>query len=419
MMVFVSSNRSYIYIFATILQICNLIIARPAYTTIKIMIKLLIDPQIFHEQKFGGISRYHVETLNILSRQNQVKIELPIFFSSNKHYLDSDISINAYQKKNKYLIKFSKLFRAYKPKNLKKRNILSTVQLLEKQDFDIFVTTYYDPYFLKSIGSKPFVLTVHDMIHELLPQYSEGQEHIIRNKKLLIEKADAIIAVSENTKADILKLYPHISPKKIKVIHLATSVSYDSLAIHMKLPPKYILFVGNRSLYKNFDFFIRTIASLLKAHSDLYLVCAGGNAFDTGELELINDLNISNLVIQKQFQDDELSTYYANASCFVFPSLYEGFGIPVIEAMACGCPVILGHHSSFPEIAGDAGIYFDINKAEDLLQKINRILTDPEYRSFYKKKGQVRASEFSWEKTAQACLELYQETASLKIKHMS
>ena len=224
-----------------------------------------------------------------------------------------------------------------------------------------------------------------------------------------MEKATKIIAISESTKADILDIYPHIDAGKIEVVYLAHSIKTVS-NIKSDLPKKYILFVGNRLFYKNFIFFLRAVSPILKANPDLYLVCAGGNAFNDEEQELINNLDVNSQILQKNFLDIELANYYQGAQCFVFPSAYEGFGIPVLEAMACGCPVILADHSSFPEVAGNAGIYFELNNAEDLSNKLNQLLENNNLRTEYKHKGLIQANKFNWQKTAEACLNIYKKS---------
>src|SRR5690606_18233537 len=138
---------------------------------------------------------------------------------------------------------------------------------------DLFIPTYYDIKFLEYLGDKPFVLTVYDMIHELFPDYLGHDIETVSNKKLLIEKAAKIISISESTKKDILAIYPHIPASKIEVVYLSYTLK-ENIDNSLTLPKKYILFVGNRGLYKNFVFFFEPIASFLKQSADLYLVCA-------------------------------------------------------------------------------------------------------------------------------------------------
>ncbi|SEA25808.1 glycosyltransferase family 4 protein [Pedobacter hartonius] len=370
------------------------------------MLKVLLDPQIFNVQNFGGISRYYTEILSALADEKSVSMTLPLLYTDNLHYKRSSLFNTSYQNENRFLIRYSKAFRSYQPRKLREKNSQNLVTLLKERLFDLFVPSYYDPYFLEYIGDKPFVLTVHDMINELFPHYFTEDKTTVPNKKLLMERAAKIIAVSENTRKDIIKLYPDIDASKIKVIHLAHGLAPDQRT-HVILPENYILFVGNRKLYKNFIFLLKSVKSLLNNTPGLQLLCAGGGDFDSDELQLIGELGLYEKVKQQNFEDPELPAYYKHAQCFVFPTEYEGFGIPVLEAMACGCPVVLGKHSSFPEVAGDAGIYFDLNSPQDLSSKIKYLLENEDTRREYKIKGLERSKLFSWEKNAHETLEVY------------
>ena len=358
--------------------------------------KILLDPQIFIYQRFGGISRYFTEVYILFKKKKNVEIDCPLLYTENLHLKEYSLFNNYRQKIVHLSLKLSftasqRIKEFYKIKSQEK-----TRQLLRKNQFDLFFPTYFDPYFLDDIGNTPFVLTVYDMINEILPHCYKNDTTTIPNKKLLMEKATKIIAISESTKQDIIRLYPHIEAKKIEVVYLGYTINADH-EVELPLPLNYILFVGNRQEYKNFIFFLKAVTPILKEDSSLYVVCAGGNQFTKIELDLINELGLSNQIIQRNFKDSELSTYYKKAKCFVFPSEYEGFGIPVLESMACGCPVVLANHSSFPEVAGDAGVYFELNNGQDLTNKIKQLLGDKMMRAQYSLKGQEQARKFSWE----------------------
>lgn len=368
--------------------------------------KILIDPQIFIDQKFGGISRYYTELYAALNNHKEAEISCPILHTDNIHFKESELYQNSFQKRNAFFIKISKLIRYFLPRKLKKRSAKRFINLVKEQDYDLVIPTYYNVDFLDFIGEKPFVLTVYDMIHEIFAEHFTNDKITVPNKKILIERATKIIAISESTKADILRIYPHINPSKIEVVYLSHSITFDNVP-KVSLPKNYILFVGNRGLYKNFIFFLNAVAPILKNYPDLTLICAGGSKFSEEETQLIESLGLTNKVIQQNFEDAELPAYYQHAKCFVFPSAYEGFGIPVLEAMACGCPVVLANHSSFPEVAGDAGVYFEINNQQDLKAKIESLLTNEALRKNYSLNGLTQVQKFSWEKTVKECYEIY------------
>ena len=371
------------------------------------MLKILLDPQIFNEQTFGGISRYYTEIYSEIKKRDHADIYCPLLYTDNIHFKESPLFLESFQFRMRMFIKYGKILRYFLPRKLKKRNRKLFTKLLQQEKFDVFVPTYYDTSFL-NVTQKPFVLTVYDMIHEIFPQYFLEDTVTVPNKKLLLEKASRVIAISKSTKNDILRIYPHIPADKIDVVPLSYAIKSPT-ENRPNLPNKYLLFVGNRSVYKNFTFFIKAIASLLVDDPELMLLCAGGNAFKDNELQIIAELGISNQVSQQNFEDNELYHYYKNALCFIFPSEYEGFGIPVLEAMACDCPVILANHSSFPEVAGEAGLYFELNNAGDLNAKVFSLVNDPELRNHYRELGLEQVKKFSWKKTADECLQVFKK----------
>ena len=201
--------------------------------------------------------------------------------------------------------------------------------------------------------------------------------------------------------------------KKIKVIYLGSSLNVDDSTIDdgqilNKLPEKYILFVGNRATYKNFTFFITSISSLLKSDKDLNLVCAGGSNFSLEEKELFSQLKISKKLFYFSINDKFLTVLYKNAVAFVFPSLCEGFGIPILESFSCGCPNILANTTSLPEIAKDAAIYFKPKDSNSILEAVSKVIYDNDLRQDLIYKGCERLKDFSWEKAVLETLRVYE-----------
>jgi glycosyltransferase involved in cell wall biosynthesis len=365
--------------------------------------KLLLDPQIFNLQRYGGISRYYTEVFSRLSTNND--IIFPSYSVQNIYFNKSKL-FTFRQKVYFFYIRILSKFKIRRLEKTNDRNFSFFKNKVSKQQFDLFVPTYYDSYFIDYIGSKPFVLTVYDMIYELFPDFFIYDKTVVPNKKYLMEKATRIIAVSKNTKKDILSIYPHIDSNKIDVVYHGCSIKVNKID-YVSLPEKYILFVGNRQNYKNFDFLVHSIKALLKNDDNLNLICAGGGNFNSSEKEMISTLGLESQIIQKYFSEDELGYFYNKAICFVFPSMYEGFGIPVLEAMTCGCPVVLAHHSSFPEVAGNAGVYFELNNSEDLKNKVDVLINNEILRNEYKLKGLEQIKKFSWDKAAIECLNVY------------
>lgn len=273
--------------------------------------------------------------------------------------------------------------------------------LLSKGKFDVFHPTYYNSSFLKDLpGNKPFVLTVHDMIHEL---YYDRQLECLHpetfHKSILIPRADHIIAISENTKKDILHFYPDIDKAKISVIYHGNSIVSTQRLSKRFVENKYILYVGGRKYYKNFIWMLKVIAPLL-VQENILLICAGGGYFDDYEQKNIEQCKLNNYVKHIEIDSDPvLQNLYEHAQFFIYPSQYEGFGIPILESFACKCPVVLSDSSSFPEIAGNAGLFFKSGNSEDLLTQSNLLIDNNELRADLITKGITRLKDFSWEKT--------------------
>lgn len=368
--------------------------------------RILFDNQIFHAQKFGGISRYFCELIKGVEEVFDIKADYFVGYTNNIHFNEAELVEGAgkylptgdYAGK-KVVVKFSRTL----------KNIHQSYAMKQKQ-YDVFVPTYYDPYFLNHIGDKPFVLTVHDMIHELFPHYFINEKSAeVPNKKLLIQKAKKIIAISESTKRDILKIYPEVDETKIEVVYLSHSIDEKQQLKGLALPEKYILFVGKRSGYKNFTFFLNAALQLVKADKQLNIVCTG-SPFSENEKSTFHKEGISNQIFHVSAADDDLKTLYSKAAVFVFPSEYEGFGIPILEAMASGCPVVASNASSFPEVAGDAALYFELNDSAGLTKAIEKVVYDTEVQKDLKSKGIRQAQKFSWNRTVSECIEVFKKT---------
>ena len=384
--------------------------------------KILYDHQMFYRQNYGGVSRYFCELMNQFSLDSEMSFmlalryvqndnleqfsELNQFWSNRYNFLYDNHFISSIQKK----IRFNALNFGL---NYIINNQAESVRLLKEQDFDIFHPTYYEPYFLKYLQKKPYVLTVYDMIHELFPKYFKGSDRTKVWKKQLIEDAGAIIAISQNTKQDIIK-FTDVDPNRVQVIHLGNPFEYvnepPQINTSLELPAfgkSYLLFVGGRPAYKNFNFFIESMAELLRKNEGLHVVCAGSLPFTNEEKQSFKNMNILHKVHHVKVNDIILKNLYKSARAFVFPSLYEGFGLPVLEAFSCGCPAILNNSSSLPEIGGDGAIYFEPWDSKSIICSVETVLFNEKYREDLIKKGSERLKFFSWNKTAISTKKVY------------
>ena len=283
-------------------------------------------------------------------------------------------------------------------------NKLNTFYNIKKNKFDVIHPTYYDPYVIKYANNVPLVITIHDMIHEKFPEYFNKYDTTSKNKKKYLLKSNAIITVSQKTKEDLLYFYPQIPEKKIFVIYHGNELS-SSGQINKK--ENYILFIGQRNGYKNFERFIKAVAPIL-IRFNLRLICIGP-LFTQNEYRILKQNNITDRAISTFISESDLQDIYAKALVFVFPSLYEGFGFPILEAFASGCPVILSCTSCFQEIAEDAAVYFDPYSIDDMRETIEKVLLNGLLQTKLVEKGYKRIRFFSWEKTVKQTYQIYSE----------
>ena len=386
-------------------------------------IRVLMDTQAFDMQTHGGISRCFVELMVHLPKD--INVKLPIIESRNiylreKGLVSGEDSYLKYCKGhptpiNRFFYKLTTNIRNGHFRDwdrMPRLSIFETERLLTKGDFDVFHPTYYDTYFLRKLGNKPFVLTVHDMISELYPSVYKFKDCQLYGKRKLIPLASHIIAVSEQTKQDIIKIF-NVPSEKISVIyHGANQTPYNPSGPH-NMYGRYILYVGERDMYKNFSKFVRDISPVLHRHSDLLVICTG-KPFEETEKRLLHEQRVFNKFIYKFVESQqELLDLYHYAIVFVYPSEYEGFGIPILESYKAGCPVLLNRASCFPEIAGDAAIYFDFNSCGNSLQdQIEDILTwSSSKKDELISKQYQRLLRYSWNKSAQELASIYRKVA--------
>jgi len=372
---------------------------------------ILFDNQIFTWQKFGGISRYFCELMKELNGHAEYK--LPLALSNNIY-----ISKKNLRKRHPFFpnIDFkgkTRLLNMFNTFNTFIFTILNRFVFIReaiKGKWDIIHPTYYDPFFLKYINGTPFVITVHDMVHEKF--FPRIHKKTIENKKKCIVHAERIIAISENTKKDIIEIY-NVNPDKIDVIYHGQSADPNVEQKVENLPTNYILFVGQRGFYKNFNRFAKAMSMIIKKYPEYHIVCTG-SPFTRDEKKMLLNYDIDDKTHQYFVNEKELTYLYKHATVFIFPSEYEGFGIPILEAFACGCPVALSNTSSFPEIAKDAGTYFDPLNVEDIEQALFRLIEDVGYREKCVMLGYQRVKNFSWKKMAQETLLTYNKAISEK-----
>jgi glycosyltransferase involved in cell wall biosynthesis len=263
------------------------------------------------------------------------------------------------------------------------------------------------------------VVTIHDMVFELFPQFYDELDFdsFRRRKRLSIQRADAVICVSDTTRRDVFRLYG-LDADKVHVVPNAYSdifrwVDCTDLPESIQIEQPFLLYVGNRARYKNFDVLAKAY-SLWHRRKEVALVLVGGRSVSKSEQRLMEELDIAKQVkLLRDIDDETLCRLYNRALGFVYPSVYEGFGMPLLEAMACGCPVIASRIPSTIEVAGDCPVYFETGKIEDLLRAFDVILSEGR-DSERVRAGLEMVKSYSWDKTAAQTLEVYRAIGTNK-----
>lgn len=349
--------------------------------------KIIYDNIIFSLQKAGGISLYWKE----LASRMVVSGQDISFYGYPNENIFSD-HFNTIQKKESFLWHGICRYMDFR------------VQIKDKS---IFHSSYYRVANQKNVVN---IITLHDFTYEY---YARGLRKYIHlwQKGRALEKGDGIICVSENTKKDLLKFYPFLPEEKIKVIYLGASDAFCVLSNPAKIllqhfreldGKRYILYVGDRKGYKNFNFLVKAFWKL----KDYTLVMVGGGALTKKESKKLT----MDYVHFQGLSAEELNILYNNAFCMVYPSLYEGFGIPVLEAMRAGCPVIAMNSSSIPEVAGNAAILLSVDSSSKELWEAIFALEKRDFRQSLVSDGLEQSGKFSWDKTYEETLNFYQYT---------
>ncbi len=373
--------------------------------------RLFIDGLIFARQQWGGISRVWEAYLRRLP-QHVERPRLLVPFRYRNPLLSNLLE----EQGDKYRVSTDFFYwpvRYFERISVRKRILRS---FYVDNSVDVFHSTFYS-----TVGGKKIkrVVTVHDMIPELFREQFRGKwQDLERSKKRrTLDRADKIISVSRHTKEDLLRLYPGIPEEKVEVIHhgLFPAGSGRGLSLEQvvqRLAPgydrpvergNYYLYVGNRGNYKNFQLLIRLVENNPHYRDALFL-CIGGE--DPSEVkQQLEDKKIKNFLFAGYAGDDELAVLYRNAAALVFPSRYEGFGLPVLEAMVHDCPVVCSDVSSLPEVGGDAAIYFNpgsIDSLHEALEKLSR-----GSREALLQKGKTNTQRFCWDRSTQRLVEIY------------
>lgn len=404
-------------------------------------IKIIIDGDVIadsYKDNRTGIFRVSLELFKILSKKNEIELfyshlsffdrptttkELNSFFREN-----SITVVEANRRIRRKFLPFrkEKLFKylyrkigVYNYQNILFKNIWKSAKVYHSTYYPINNVVNHYPNLKK-------VITVHDLIPILFPDLHFNSE-LIQEVINSIGDDGYAICVSENTKRDLLNYAPKINPDHVFVNLLAASKSlfyvcrnekkFSSVKKKYNLPEKYFLSVSTLEPRKNVDFVIRTFLKIIKENriSDLGLVLVGGKGWGYDKIfeEYQNAQELKDkIIITGRVPDEDLASLYSHAHSFYYMSLYEGFGLPPLEAMQCGVATVTSNTSSLPEVIGDAGIMLDPQDEKGLSKTMLDLYLDESLRQHYAKKGLERSKLFSWEKSANELVAIYEKISN-------
>ena len=383
----------------------------------KLPLPVFYDGQVFQTQAAGGISRYFCALIRQFANESRVQPILCAGISRNI-YLQELAREGAFPLKhlrrrdrlriNSFVSWLSKLW-----------GRLEFLRVRRRHGAVLYHPTYYeiDPFLVSRAAAT--VVTFYDMILERQEEFARPAARkvspLIAQKWDAFHRADAVLAISAATQADLEQFYPP-APGKITVTHLAAQLGEVAPAEAQTnpVPTPFFLFVGNRDGYKNGLAVLRAFALVARGKPDCHLVFFGGHPPRPEEGELIRQSPLAGRVHFRDGGDDQLSLHYRSAAALVYPSAWEGFGLPVLEAMELGCPVITARNSSLPEVGGDAVIYVAPENLEELARQMSLLLADPARKESLVQAGLAQSRKFSWQATAARTADVYEEVLTRK-----
>lgn len=365
------------------------------------MLRVVYDHQIFLLQKHGGISRYFAEIAERIPKRATMATRVVAPLHVNEYLQSSQVQTSG--------VFVNWRFRGSLRVQRAVNSLLASPMTRAVRP-DLVHWTYYSPARLASATRS--VVTVYDMIHELFPKAFHPDDPTSFNKRSCVEKADRVVCISESTRADLMRLFG-TPPSKIVVTPLACSPRFALVEDVPQSRPRcrpYVLYVGHRSGYKGYENALRAYAASARMRNEFDFVCFGGFEFGADEIALRASLALREDSVRRESGNDAaLALAYRHAHVFIYPSLYEGFGIPPLEAMASGCPVTCSNASSVPEVVGEAAELFDPCSVESIRTALERVCFDHSRRAQLIEAGRRRAALFSWDRCAEETAAIYRQ----------
>ena len=354
--------------------------------------RILVDPEIFQYGRCG-MTRYYAALCHGLKERGHTVI-IPLYLSGSDFIRGKFGEFLPLPKHPRFRFP-SRFINQFAMRAAKK----AYYEALRKGDYDIALVTspLYEDRFLDYVSGRPWVMVVHDTMRSIVTPDGllDPSGPLSDRLAYLARRASKVICISETTARDLQSL-AGIKPERLAVIHTGLLLTAkEAEVLPVELPDTFLLFVGERTGRKNFRGFLSAIAPLLIKQPDLYLVCTG--SFNKWEIDMLIWYGVVHKVRVIRATDSVLVRLYRAAKCLVYPSLYEGYGLPVLEAMRFGCPVITSPIGAIQEIAGDAVLYASPFDPEAQREAISLLLDDPATENRMREAGPIRANAFSFE----------------------
>lgn len=373
--------------------------------------KILYDYQAFDIQRSGGVSNVFSLLVSEVKKREDVSVGIAStknLYMLAQGYPTEDACLNK-------LKSVGKIGPETQTDNIdwKKVNQIYSKNAIKRGDYDVFHPTHYNPYFLEYGVNKPYVVTVHDLAFERLRDYIQYNEQMclndFDNRRDIMAAASKVVAISEATKKDIIDIYK-VPESKIEVVYNAYRELPENYEYNNPFNFPYILYVGTRQgplNYKCFIPFFNQIVPFMKEHREFKLICTG-QRFTKFELDMFRQYGLEDRVENHYLNEDGLNNLYHHAFCFVFPSEFEGFGLPILEAYKNDCPTLLNDIPVFREVAGNCGTYFSISDGISLNDRLEGLysLTEDDRKALIERQRE-RLPLFTAEKMAEGYINVY------------